>query len=223
MKSGLFRAVILGAPGSGKGTISERIVKIFKMKHFSSGDMLRSQMSAKTALGLHAKEFIDRGQLVPDDLILQLVLAELRNAQQESWLLDGFPRTHHQAESLWKEFPIDTVINLNVPFETIVDRLKARWVHLPSGRIYNLEFNPPKEPGIDDITGEPLAQRIDDQPETVLTRLKIYADTVAPIVEFFRAKGVVSDFAGKETNVIWPNVEQNLRALFSRSASSVKK
>ncbi|XP_029469412.1 GTP:AMP phosphotransferase AK3, mitochondrial isoform X2 [Rhinatrema bivittatum] len=136
----------------------------------------------------------------------QLILRELSNMEQRHWLLDGFPRTVPQAEALDRAYHIDSVINLNVPFETIKDRLTARWIHSASGRVYNTEFNPPKVPGIDDLTGEPLTQREDDKPETVTRRLKAYEALTKPVLEYYQNKGVLETFSGTETNKIWPHV-----------------
>lgn len=118
----------------------------------------------------------------------------------------GFPRTLPQAEALDKVYQIDTVINLNVPFEVIKQRLTARWIHPASGRVYNIEFNPPKTVGIDDLTGEPLIQREDDKPETVIKRLKAYEAQTEPVLQYYQKKGVLETFSGTETNKIWPHV-----------------
>ncbi|KAM9455314.1 GTP:AMP phosphotransferase AK3, mitochondrial [Clarias gariepinus] len=202
----LFRAVIMGPPGSGKGTVSSRITGSFGLQHLSSGDMLRANIEAKSELGLLLKSCIDQGQLVPDDVISRLMLASLREMEQSSWLLDGFPRTVSQAESLDSAFTVDTVINLDVPFQTIKERLTSRWVHLSSGRVYNTDFNPPRVPGFDDVTGEPLTQRDDDKPETVTRRLKAYENQTQPVLEYYRSKGILATFTGTETNKIWPHV-----------------
>uniref|UniRef100_A0A8C1X3M8 GTP:AMP phosphotransferase AK3, mitochondrial n=1 Tax=Cyprinus carpio TaxID=7962 RepID=A0A8C1X3M8_CYPCA len=202
----VFRAVIMGAPGSGKGTVSSRIAQSFALKHLSSGDMLRANIEAKTDLGLLMKSCIDQGQLVPDDVISRLVLSSLRGLEQTSWLLDGFPRTVAQADALDSVYDVDSVINLDVPSQTIRERLTSRWVHLPSGRVYNIDFNPPKKPGLDDVTGELLVQRDDDSPETVSRRLKDYERQTQPVLEYYRSKGVLETFSGTETNKIWPHV-----------------
>ncbi|XP_030049662.1 GTP:AMP phosphotransferase AK3, mitochondrial [Microcaecilia unicolor] len=202
----LFRAVIMGPPGSGKGTVSDRIVKHFELKHLSSGDLLRANIQRGSEIGVVAKSFIDQGQLVPDDVMTKLILRELNNMDQRHWLLDGFPRTVPQAEALDNVYKIDSVINLNVPFETIKNRLTARWIHPASGRVYNTEFNPPKVSGIDDLTGEPLVQREDDRPETVTKRLKAYEVLTKPVLEYYQNKGVLETFSGTETNKIWPHV-----------------
>ncbi|XP_048146864.1 GTP:AMP phosphotransferase AK3, mitochondrial isoform X2 [Corvus hawaiiensis] len=218
----LLRAVIMGPPGSGKGTVSARIIKHFGMKHLSSGDLLRDNMQKKTEVGILAKSYIDQGQLIPDDIMTQLMLNELKGLDRYNWLLDGFPRTVAQAEALDKECHIDTVIDLDVPFETIKCRLTARWIHPASGRVYNLEFSPPKvqtvlpesqeltfkirTQGIDDVTGEPLVQRDDDKPETVSKRLQAYDAQTKPVLEYYRKKGLLKSFSGTETNKIWPHI-----------------
>lgn len=201
----------MGPPGSGKGTVSGRIVKHFALKHLSSGDLLRLNIQKKTEIGVVAKSYIDHGQLVPDDVITRLILQELNNIGEHNWLLDGFPRTVPQAKALDNAHQISTVINLNVPFQTIKDRLTARWIHPASGRVYNTEFNPPKVSGIDDITGEPLIQREDDKPETVTKRLQGYEDLTRPVLEYYQSKGVLETFSGTETNKIWPHVLAFLR------------
>jgi nucleoside-triphosphate--adenylate kinase len=187
MASSKLRLIILGAPGSGKGTISSRIVKEFRLNHLSSGDLLRSNIERDTEIGQQAKKYVASGKLLPDDFITKLVIQELRRLAGASWLLDGFPRTLNQAKSLESQkLHVDRVINLDVPFDVIVNRLKHRWVHPPSGRVYNLEFNPPKVSRKDDVTGEPLVQRPDDQEDVVLQRLKIYEKQTKPIVDFYK-------------------------------------
>ncbi|EPY89164.1 GTP:AMP phosphotransferase AK3, mitochondrial [Camelus ferus] len=141
-------------------------------KRISGKDVQRA-----SEIGVLAKTFIDQGKLIPDDVMTRLVLHELKNLTQYSWLLD---------EALDRAHQIDTVINLNVPFEVIKQRLTARWIHPGSGRVYNLEFNPPKTMGIDDLTGEPLVQREDDRPETVVKRLKAYEAQTEPVLEYYQ-------------------------------------
>ncbi|KAM4527304.1 GTP:AMP phosphotransferase AK3, mitochondrial [Odontesthes bonariensis] len=217
----VIRAVIMGPPGSGKGTVSARITKSFALKHLSSGDILRANINAKTELGLLMKSCLDQGQLVPDAVMSRLILNDLRKIDQSGWLLDGFPRTVPQAEALDQAFTVDTVVNLNVPFQTIKERLTSRWTHIPSGRVYNTDFNPPKVPGFDDVTGEPLVQRDDDRPETVTRRLKSYENQTEPVLEYYRSKGVLETFTGTETNKIWPHVEAFLHRKFSSLSQRV--
>lgn len=215
MVSKLLRAIIMGPPGSGKGTISARIVKDFGLVHLSSGDILRKQIHDQTDLGMLAKGYIDHGHLVPDELITKLMISELRKLgeKRDSWLLDGFPRTVEQARHLEHDEPVDVIVNLRVPFETIIDRIKGRWTHAESGRIYHTEFNPPKRPGVDDITGEPLIQREDDKEGTVRMRLEHYRRLTHPVLQFYRNKGMVEEFTGTESNEIWPKVHDFLATL----------
>ncbi|CAF0849839.1 unnamed protein product [Brachionus calyciflorus] len=209
-----LRLFILGAPGSGKGTISSRIVKEFRLSHLSSGDLLRSNIQQKSDLGLKVKDFVSKGQLVPDDLVTRVVLQELQKLSKSSWLLDGFPRNLSQCKVLESQrVQVDRVINLNVPFEEIVNRLKHRWIHPPSGRVYNLEFNPPKVPGKDDVTGEPLIQRPDDSEDVVTKRLKIYEEQTKPIIEFYASKNLVETFTGNTSDYLWPLIKNSLHTL----------
>uniref|UniRef100_A0A7N5J9W8 Adenylate kinase active site lid domain-containing protein n=2 Tax=Ailuropoda melanoleuca TaxID=9646 RepID=A0A7N5J9W8_AILME len=135
-----------------------------------------------------------------------LTLHELKNFTQESWLLCGFPRTLRQAEALRRVYQIHLVMNLSVPVEVIRQRLSARWIHPSSGRVYNLEFNPPRAVGVDDLTDEPLVQPEDGRPETLNERLKAYEDQTKPVLEYYREKGVLETFSGTETDKIWPCV-----------------
>ncbi|XP_065175045.1 GTP:AMP phosphotransferase AK3, mitochondrial-like [Sycon ciliatum] len=214
----LLRAIIMGPPGSGKGTISSWIVRDFQMSHLSSGDMLRAQMGKGTGAGVAAKEAISRGELVADDVMNEMILAELEEITGKSFLLDGYPRTVHQAEALSKAQPVDVVVNLAVPFKTIRERIENRWVHQGSGRVYHTVFNPPKNPGVDDETGEPLIQREDDKPHSVSARLDIYQKQTEPLLEFYRKEGKLAEFAGTESKVIYPEVKSHLAALFSTVA-----
>ncbi|GFH45987.1 nucleoside-triphosphate--adenylate kinase [Chaetoceros tenuissimus] len=207
--------LILGKPGGGKGTISKKILKDFpSFTHFSTGDMLRQHVREQTSLGKEAKTHMDSGGLVPDDLIIRLVLDEAEKEAESgnSLLLDGFPRTMEQAKALAESVDVDLVVELDIPNETIVDRIAERWVHPASGRVYNLSYNPPKVPGKDDITGEDLIQRDDDKPETVRKRLEAYEQVTAPLVEYYDEKGVLKTFAGTESDVIYPKVNKWLNS-----------
>merc|ERR1712241_310914 len=206
-------ALIVGAPGSGKGTISNWIVRDFGLNHFSSGDLLRQNINEGTPLGKEAKAFMDKGELVPDEVMVNLVSSELKKLGKISWLLDGFPRTKPQAEALQAETPVNVVVNLDVPFDTIIDRIKDRWLHPGSGRIYNLVFNPPKVAGKDDETGEDLIQREDDKPESVRNRLEVFSKNTKPVLDFYREMGILKDFHGTESKKIWPHVEEHLKGI----------
>lgn len=210
VKSKILKALILGAPASGKGTISSRIVKKYNVEHVSSGDKLRDHIEKQTNLGKEVKQYLNEGKLVPDDVMIKFMIAELNKVQNKTWLLDGFPRTVNQAEALWRVQPVDVVLNLVVPFEVIIDRVKSRWVHLPSGRVYNIGFNTPKVEGKDDVTGEDLVQRPDDKPEAVKKRLEIYDSVTRPVIEFYKKKGILQQFEGKTSDEIWPKVTSYL-------------
>ncbi|CAE1153722.1 AK3 [Acanthosepion pharaonis] len=181
--------------------------------------MLRAQILQKTEAGLATKKYIDKGELVPDDIMVNLILNEIHSLGHVSWLLDGFPRTVPQAISFHKVEPVNIVINLNIPFDVIIDRIKGRWLHLPSGRVYHTEFNPPKTPGIDDVTGEPLIQRDDDKPETVRQRLETYKRQTEPVLEYYKNSGLLREFKGKYTNEIWPKVRELLSTQMTPIAS----
>ncbi|KAM8705504.1 hypothetical protein ACLKA7_009891 [Drosophila subpalustris] len=211
MYTKIFRAVIIGAPGSGKGTISERIVKTFGFLHISSGDILRQNIINNTELGKKAQRYIAAGQLVPDDIMTKTMIARITEVGNKSYILDGFPRNSAQADILSAREQIDAVIDLNIPHDVIIDRVKNRWIHIPSGRVYNIGFNDPKVPGKDDVTGEPLTQREDDKPDVVAKRLQLYDELMSPVLSWYGQRGLVTTFKGRETNEIWPRVERFLK------------
>lgn len=205
-KAAAFRAVILGAPASGKGTVSSRIVEQFGITHISSGDKLRYHVSNNTELGKEVKKYLDSGSFVPDDIMIALIGKEIESVKDTNWLLDGFPRTLTQAERLQKVHAVNLVLNLVVPTSVILDRVKNRWIHVPSGRVYNLGFNDPKVPGKDDVTGEPLSQRQDDKLEVVQKRLEDYTTKTEPVIRYYREIGVLREFRGNTTNEMWPSI-----------------
>ncbi|MEI8102045.1 MAG: adenylate kinase [Chlorobium sp.] len=182
-----MRIILLGAPGAGKGTQSSYISKTLGIPQISTGDMLRSAVSAGTTLGVAAKKIMDAGQLVSDDIIIGLVKERLKEADcTNGCLFDGFPRTLAQAEALGKDgVRIDHVVEISVDDNDIILRMSGRRVHPASGRTYHIQFNPPKNEGIDDETGQPLVQREDDNEETVKKRLQIYHSQTAPLIEFY--------------------------------------
>lgn len=215
-KTKLLKALILGAPASGKGTISSRIVKKYNIEHVSSGDKLRDHIEKQTDLGKEVKKYLNEGKLVPDEVMIKFMITELNKVSTKPWLLDGFPRTVGQSNALWKVQPVDVVLNLVVPFEVIIDRVKSRWVHLPSGRVYNIGFNTPKVEGKDDVTGENLVQRPDDKPEAVKKRLEIYESVTRPVIEFYKEKGILKEFEGRTSDEIWPKVTAYLDPIFNK-------
>ncbi|ART81419.1 adenylate kinase [Oceanisphaera profunda] len=183
-----MRIVLLGAPGAGKGTQAQFIMEKFGIPQISTGDMLRAAIKAGTPLGLKAKEVMDQGQLVSDDLIIGLV--KERIAQDDcakGFLLDGFPRTIPQADAMKEAgVTIDNVLEFAVPDEEIVKRMSGRRVHSGSGRVYHLVYNPPKVEGKDDVTGEELSIRVDDEESTVRKRLSIYHEQTEPLVAYYQ-------------------------------------
>ncbi|XP_076756325.1 adenylate kinase 3 [Xylocopa sonorina] len=214
-KAAAFRAVILGAPASGKGTMSSRIVEHFKVAHISSGDKLRLHMNSNTELGKAVSSYVLSGKFVPDDVMIAMINKEIEQVVDQNWLLDGFPRTLTQAEKLQKAHPVNLVLYLDVPTEVILNRVKNRWVHLPSGRVYNVGFNSPKVPGKDDVTGEPLSKRDDDKVEIVQERLERYSKATEPILTFYSNLGILNSFRGNTTDELWPHVKKTIAQFLS--------
>ncbi|MDD2800879.1 MAG: adenylate kinase [Methylobacter sp.] len=179
--------ILLGSPGSGKGTQAQFITEKYAIPQISTGDMLRAAVRAGTPLGIEAKKVMDAGGLVSDEIILGLIKERIAQADcANGFLLDGFPRTIVQAQGLdTMGVAIDTVIEIVVNDEDIVKRMAGRRVHLASGKTYHIDFNPPKVAGIDDVTGEPLVQRDDDKEETVRKRLNVYHEQTKPLVTFY--------------------------------------
>ncbi len=182
------RIILLGMPGAGKGTQARYLTERFNVPQISTGDMLRAEVKAGTALGLEAKTFMDAGALVPDSVVIKMAEARVRQADcANGFIVDGFPRTIAQAEALLAAgVGIDFVIDIDTADEEILRRMSGRRVHPASGRTYHIDFNPPKVAGKDDVTGEPLVQRPDDQEETVRKRIDIYHAQTKPLVEFYR-------------------------------------
>lgn len=183
-----MRIMLLGSPGAGKGTQARLIAQHFSIPQIATGDMLRSAVEAKTPLGLMAKEIMDSGKLVSDDIIIALVKERLQKEDcQQGFLLDGFPRTLVQAEALTQAgIPLDFVIEIYVADEDIIQRMSGRLTHPASGRVYHLQFHPPKNPGRDDITGEALVVREDDSEATVRKRLNIYHQQTEPLLHYYQ-------------------------------------
>lgn len=192
-----MRLILLGPPGAGKGTQAAFITEKFGIPQISTGDMLRAAVKAQTPLGLEAKKIMDAGGLVSDDIIIGLVKDRLQQPDcQKGYLFDGFPRTIPQADALKSaEIPLDFVVELVVPEESIVERMSGRRTHPASGRSYHVKFNPPKVADIDDITGEPLVLRDDDREETVKHRLSVYREQTRPLVDYYETWAQSGDTA----------------------------
>jgi adenylate kinase len=182
-----MRLILLGAPGAGKGTQATFICQEYGIPQISTGDMLRAAVKAGTEMGLAAKKVMDAGGLVGDDIIIGLVKERISNPDcAKGFLFDGFPRTIPQADALKEAgVKLDCVLEIDVPFEAIIERMSGRRAHVASGRTYHVKFNPPKVEGIDDVTGEPLIQRDDDKEDTVKKRLEVYSAQTRPLVEYY--------------------------------------
>ncbi|KAF3192009.1 hypothetical protein TWF788_004199 [Orbilia oligospora] len=215
------RIIMVGAPGAGKGTQAARLLKAFpSLKALSSGDILRDNVARSTEIGMPAAATslyyfnIMKTNAIPDTLMSRLILASLPPAEQ-SYILDGFPRTRPQAESLTEAgVDVNFVVNLDVPHSVILDRIANRWVHPGSGRVYNLTYSPPKVEGIDDITGEKLVRRVDDDPDTFKVRLEKYEEKTGPLLELYKEKGVVWTVSGKTSDEITPKLLEEVARRF---------
>lgn len=182
-----MRLILLGAPGAGKGTQATFICQKYGIPQISTGDMLRAAVKAGTPLGLQAKSVMESGGLVSDDLIINLVKERIAQPDcANGFLFDGFPRTIPQADAMKAAgVKLDYVLEIDVPFEAIIERMSGRRSHPASGRTYHVKFNPPKVEGKDDVTGEPLIQRDDDKEETVQKRLEVYSAQTRPLVDYY--------------------------------------
>ena len=182
-----MRILLLGLPGAGKGTQAQFLIERYKIPQISTGDMLREAMKQGTPLGNEARAYMDRGALVPDPVVIELVKARIKAPDcANGFIMDGFPRTLPQAEALRRAgIDINFVVEIEVGDGEILRRMSGRRVHPPSGRSYHVEFHPPRVPGKDDITGEPLVQRSDDNEETVKRRIKTYHDQTKPLVNYY--------------------------------------
>ncbi len=183
-----MRIILLGSPGAGKGTQAQRIATHYHIPQISTGDMLRAAIQAKTPLGVMAKQVMDQGRLVSDDIMINLIQQRIANADcQNGFLLDGFPRTIPQAEALTQAgIGIDHVVEIFVPDDVIIRRMSGRRVHPASGRIYHVENHPPQVADVDDVTGESLVLREDDKPETVRKRLAVYHQQTEPLIAYYQ-------------------------------------
>ncbi|PSN63518.1 adenylate kinase-like protein [Corynespora cassiicola Philippines] len=258
------RLILVGAPGVGKGTQTERLMKRFpQLSSISSGDLLRKNVRDRTPLGIQAESKMKAGALVPDTMILRLITNELTTRgwitdstvrpynvysssmdmnvddtvdsvfipsslrtspydysdhPSASFILDGFPRTAAQASQLDGILPINMVINIDTPSDIIIDRICNRWVHAPSGRVYNTTFNAPKVPGKDDVTGEALTRREDDDPEVWQARLRQFKETSQSLLEHYDKLGVLWTVTGNSSNEITPKIMDEFSKRFGEVA-----
>ena len=206
-----MKIILLGPPGGGKGTQAKLLIDKFNIPQISTGDMLREHVNSNTELGILAKSYMDKGDLVPDSLILDMMGKKLsENECNNGYILDGFPRTIPQAEGLNKllnkiEHTLNKIIVLDVNDDIIVERMGGRRVHLSSGRVYHIKFNPPKNEGLDDITNEELIIRKDDQESTVRNRLLVYHESTKPLINYYQ-DNLITVNGTDEINVVFKNI-----------------
>ena len=197
-----MKLIMLGAPGAGKGTQAKKISAKYEIPHISTGDIFRANIKGGTELGMKAKAFMDQGQLVPDEITIGMLLDRIKEDDcKNGYVLDGFPRTIPQAESLTKALTelgdkIDWAVNVDVPDENIISRMSGRRACLGCGQTYHIVYNAPKQEGICDACGEALVLRDDDKPETVKKRLEVYHKQTQPLIDYYRTAGVLAEFDG---------------------------
>jgi adenylate kinase len=225
--------ILLGAPGAGKGTQAEILHEKFGLVHISSGDLFRENVSKQTPLGVLAKSYMDKGELVPDDVTVQMVMERIARPDcAKGVVFDGFPRTPGQAEALktalaQQKKKIDAVLLVNVRDDVLIQRLSARFICPICNSVYNILSNPPKVAGICDKDGTPLSQRNDDKPETVANRLKVYHTQTAPLIDYYRAAGLLHDIDGEQdidtVQAAVVKIVKGLRSGVKRDRHQIKK
>ena len=208
-----MRLIFLGPPGAGKGTMAVRLSQDLGIPQISTGDIIRAAIRNETQLGKQVKLIVESGKLVPDDMTIALVKERLTQADtQKGYILDGFPRTIPQADALATMTPIDYVINFELEITEIIKRLSGRRVHKSSGRTYHLLFSPPKVAGKDDITGEDLIQRPDDQEDAIRTRLRVYEEQTAPLIDYYQnRKMLITLDASPDADQVYLSLKKILR------------
>lgn len=213
-----MKLVILGPPGAGKGTQADFIINKYNIPHISTGDIFRENIKNDTELGKKAKSFMDKGLLVPDEVVIEIVQDRIaKDDCKDGFLLDGFPRTVAQAVSLDAELDklgtkLDRVININVDQNILIDRAVGRRICKTCGATYHIKFNPPKVEGICDKDQTPLIQRDDDVEETVKTRIQVYFDQTSPLIDYYKAQGLLLDIDGdQEINKVFADINEGLK------------
>ena len=200
-----MKIIMLGAPGAGKGTQAKKIAAKYAIPHISTGDIFRANIKNNTELGQKAKTYMDKGELVPDELVVDLIMDRFKEADcANGYVLDGFPRTIPQAEALDKALSangesVDYAINVEVPDENIINRMSGRRACVGCGATYHIQFNAPKVEGVCDTCGEKLILRDDDKPETVKNRLSVYHEQTQPLIDYYSKKGVLAEVDGTQS------------------------
>ncbi|KAG9122770.1 hypothetical protein FRC07_000712 [Ceratobasidium sp. 392] len=220
---GVLRMLMFGKPGAGKGTLSSRLMDKYDVRFASAGDLLRQHIAEKSDIGKEAEAIVAQGGLVPDEMITQIVSEKLDALQGKHWILDGFPRTLSQGKLLGNYLaqPLSLIVNLNVPDDVILSRIADRWIHLPSGRVYNTSYNRPRVEGRDDVTGEALVKRPDDNEATFRRRLEQFDAHTSPLLDYYAATTNPSatklvTLSGRTSDEIWPQLDSIVRASFPR-------
>jgi len=215
-----MRIVLMGPPGSGKGTQARKIVEKYGIPHIATGDILREAIRSKSKLGMIAKEYVERGDLVPDEIVNEIIKERISQKDCErGFILDGYPRTVMQAEALDQilekmGYKLDAAIYLDVKEEEIVKRLSSRRVCTKCGAVYNLLLNPPKKDEICDICGAPLYQREDDKEDVIRRRLRVYIDRTKPVVEYYQKKGILRRINGNRSiEEVWESIDNVLSTI----------
>lgn len=213
-----MRLILLGPPGAGKGTQASAIVKEFNIPHISTGDIFRENIKNRTELGNKAKEYMDKGLLVPDEIVISIVEDRLKEDDcKEGFLLDGFPRTLNQGEALDKvlsnmDLKLDKVINLNVDNEILIERAIGRRICKDCGAVFHVKFTPPKEEGVCDLCGGDLYQRDDDTVETISKRIEVYYKQTEPLIDYYSEKGLILDVDGsKDKGLLFKEIVDALK------------
>ena len=214
-----MKIIMLGAPGAGKGTQAKKIAEKYGIPHISTGDIFRANIKGGTELGLKAKTFMDQGKLVPDEITIGMLMDRIKDADcANGYVLDGFPRTIPQAESLTAALAaqgeaIDYAVNVDVPDENIITRMSGRRACLSCGATYHIQFNPPKKEGVCDTCGSTLVLRDDDKPETVKNRLAVYHEQTQPLIDYYQKAGVLKEVDGtQDLNKVFADIVEILGA-----------